>query len=106
MSILWVILNEDKSAVLEVFETAEADSRPHWDKFFQHRQGNVFCRRTNSPIAQRAGRAGDFTWFFNYFYWADMTRWGYGDPTGIGWSACLAVPEALKMVEFLEQACN
>jgi hypothetical protein len=101
MSVLWIVLNDDKSAVIEVFETIEADSKPHWDKFFEHRAGNVFCRRIQD-LAWVKPAQSKVTWFVNYFYWEDMSRWGYGDPTGMGWSACMAIPEILKMVEFLE----
>lgn len=102
MNVLWVILNDDKSAVVEVFETSEADSKPHWDKFFLHKQGTVFCRRVTEVHRFNKPTALNVSWFFNYFFWDDMTRWGYGDPNGIGWSACMAIPEILKMVEFLE----
>lgn len=102
MSILWVILNDDKSALIEAFETIEADSKPHWEKFYQHKQGNVFSRRTEDVMRFNKLPATRSMWFVNYFYWEDMSRWGYGDPTGIGWSACMAIPEIVKMVEVLE----
>lgn len=98
MTTLWVILNDAKDAVIEVFETNDADSRRHWDKFFNHKAGTVFCRRINT----NPGRKDDNTWYYSYYYWSDMTRWGYEDPDGIGWSACMAIPEILKVLEFLE----
>lgn len=103
MSTLWVILNDDKSTVIEVFETEDADSARHWDKFFQHKPGNVFCRRITlrTPGAFNK-RDKDIAWYFNYFYWEDITLWGCGNPTGIAWSACMAIPEPLKMLELLE----
>lgn len=102
MSILWVILNDDKSEVIEAFETQELDSKPHWDKFLEHKAGNVFCRRTETVLRFQKPEEKRATWYSNYFYWEDMSRWGYGDPTGMGWSACMTIPEIVKMVEFLE----
>ena len=102
MNTLWVILNADKSTVVDVFETDTPDSVAHWPKFLAHKAGNVFCRRVNSPISRRVnpGR-GTHTWYVNYHYWVDGC-WGEGDPAGMGWSSCLAIPEAIKMLELLE----
>ena len=97
MNVLWVILNEEKNAVLESFETRDPDSKPHWDKFLQHRPGVVFCQRKTPDIQGKPF----VKWYYNHFYWNDTARWGYGPPDGIGWSACMAIPEILKMVEFL-----
>ena len=101
MSVIWVILNDDKSEIVEVFETESADSVAHWPKFLNHKQGNVFCRKV---IRLGAGNRLKETnaWYVNYFYWVDTSRWGYGTPSGIAWSVCLAIPEILKMVEFIE----
>lgn len=102
MNTLWVILNADKSAVVDVFETNSPDSVAHWAKFFEHKAGSVFCRRDNSPISIRVNPLrGLHTWYVNYHYWPD-DEWGIGEPTGMGWSACLAVPEPIKMLELLE----
>ena len=97
MNVLWVILNEEKDAIVETFETIEADSKPHWDKFLQHRPGVCFCCRESDSIFGRREKK----WYYNHFYWSDTTRWGYGPPAGVGWSACMAIPEILKMVEFV-----
>ena len=97
MNVLWVILNEEKNAVLESFETRDPDSKPHWDKFLPHRPGVVFCQRKSFDIWGKSSAK----WYVNHFYWNDTARWGYGPPDGIGWSACMAIPEILKMVEFL-----
>ena len=103
MKTLWVILNDDKSAVLDVFETEDADSARHWDKFFQHRAGNVFCRRQNTlPAFAAIKKIKGTAWYVNYHYWADTARWGYGEPNGMAWSSCMALPEPLKMLEFIE----
>lgn len=102
MNTLWVILNADKTAVLELFETSDADSKRHWDKFMQFPQGTVFCRRKtlfsylNKPEDRKS------QWYVSYFYWEEQARWGYGDPKGMAWSACMALPEPLKMLEVLE----
>ena len=96
MSTLWVILNEAKDAVVEVFETESPDSKPHWPEFYLHRPGCVFC----GPTMQVRGKIAT-DWYYNYFYWEDMSRWGYGDPSGIGWSAAMALPEPIKMLAFV-----
>lgn len=98
MNVLWITLSEDRTHIVDSFETRDADSSRHWDKFFQHRAGTVFCRRASNGFINR----GEKVWYVNYFYWEDTTRWGYGPPYGIGWSACLAIPEILKMLEFVE----
>lgn len=103
MKTLWVILNDDKSAVLEVFQTELPGSKVHWEKFYQHKPGNVFCHRVHLRTPGAFDKKDiDVAWYFNYFYWEDISRWGYGDPSGIAWSACMAVPEILKMLELIE----
>ncbi|AXC36489.1 hypothetical protein HOT57_gp45 [Pseudomonas phage phCDa] len=103
MKTLWVILNDDKSAVVEVFETEDVDSHRHWGKFFQHRAGNVFCRRVHKLTPQSTKPSDiETAWYANYFYWTNTSSWGYGEPSGMAWSACMALPEPLKMLEFLE----
>jgi len=99
MNTLWVILNEAKDSVIDVFETSDADSERHWGKFLKHRAGSVFCRRSNLNYQSAKD---EHKWYVSYHYWDDMARWGYGEPTGVGWSACMAIPEPLKMLEFLE----
>lgn len=100
MSTLWVILNEAKDAVVEVFETLSPDSKPHWPEFYLHRPGCVFCGRTQD-VLRPSGRTQVLTWYFNYFYWEDTSRWGLDEPNGIGWSAAMALPEPIKMLAFV-----
>lgn len=102
MNTLWVILNADKTAVLELFETSDADSKRHWDKFMQFPQGTVFCRRKSTALNYTQRGVDTSKWYVSYFFWDDHNRWGHGDPKGMGWSACLAIPDTLKMLEFLE----
>lgn len=101
MNTIWVILNETKDAVVAVFETEDADSKPHWDLFFQHRPGCVFCGRVEKTMYSFHSTSEKMKWYYNYFYWADMSRWGYKDPGGIAWSAAMALPEPIKMLELL-----
>lgn len=101
MSTLWVILNETKDAVVEVFETESPDSKPHWPEFYLHRPGCVFCGRLEPKLSYMTDTSGQVKWYYNYFYWEDLTRWGYGDPSGIGWSATMALPEPIKMLAFV-----
>jgi hypothetical protein len=97
-----VILNEAKDAVVEVFETDSPDSKPHWPEFYLHRPGCVFCGRTERTAAYPGKPATEaLKWYFNYFYWEDTSRWGYGDPSGIAWSAAMALPEPIKMLAFV-----
>lgn len=96
MNNVWVVLNETKDVILEVFETVEADSKPHWDLFFKHRAGCVFCGR-NSEIRGKAV----VDWYYNYFYWDNLNRWGLDEPNGIGWSAAMTLPEPIKMLVFV-----
>lgn len=102
MNTLWVILNADKTAVIELFETSDADSKRHWDKFMQFPQGTVFCRRMGMRMRFSDNPIKEHKWYVSYFFWDDHTLWGHGDPKGVGWSACLAIPTTLKMLEFLE----
>ena len=102
MSTLWVILNDDKTEIVEVFETNDADSKRHWDKFFECKQGAAFCRRTTAKAQRDGGWADEVKWYHSYFYWNDHSNWACGPPDGIGWSACLAIPESIKMLELLE----
>ena len=102
MNTLWVILNEDKSAVLEIFETSDVDSSRHWPKFFEHRQGTVFCRRAERLLRFNNPPIEVGKWYVSYFYWEDTSMWGIGEPKGIAWSACMALPQPLKMLEVLE----
>lgn len=97
MKVMWVILNETKDAVVELFETESADSKFHWDKFYKHRPGCVFCARP-----ARSWSKHKWEWHYNYFYWADLARWGYGDPDGIAWSAAMTLPEPIKLLVMLE----
>lgn len=101
MNNVWVILNETKDAVVAVFETVDADSKPHWDLFYQHRQGCVFCGRKEQLLRFNKPVIEQLKWYYNYFYWEDQTRWGYGDPDGIAWSAAMTLPEPIKMLEIL-----
>lgn len=96
MNAMWVILNDDKSAVIEVFETIQVDSKPFWDKFMQHKAGTVFCRRKSYLTVESVD------WYVSYYYWDDVSTWGYGEPVGLAWSACMALPEPIKMLELLE----
>jgi len=98
MKVLWVILNEDKDAIVESFETSDSDSRPHWDKFINHKAGTVFCRISKYGFRDKP----ILTWYYNYFFWEDQGRWGYGAPSGVAFSAAMAVPEILKMLELVE----
>lgn len=100
MKVLWVILNEAKDAVVEMFETDSPDSSFYWDKFFDHRPGCVFCGRV--PANWNRNRSRE--WYFNYFFWDDMTRWGYDDPDGIAWSAAMTLPEPIKLLVMLEDS--
>lgn len=94
MKNIWVILNEAKDSVIQVFETEDPDSRKHWDLFFQHRAGCAFCGRTS----QITGQKTELKWFYNYYYWNDQARWGYDQPDGIGWAAAMTLPEPIKML--------
>lgn len=98
MTSVWVILNQTKDAVVQVFETADSDSKRHWDLFFQHKAGCVFCGCKGVTSSFMRGRSETLKWYSNYFYWEDKSRWGYGDPDGIGWSAIIALPEPIKML--------
>lgn len=101
MNNVWVILNEAMDEIVQVFETADADSKRHWDLFFQHRPGCVFCGKATTAIGFLSGKTEKLTWYYNYFYWEDQSRWGYGDPDGIGWSAAMTLPEPIKMLVFV-----
>lgn len=104
MKSIWVILTETKDAIVEVFETESPDSKTHWDKFFQFRAGCVFCARTETKMSYSSKGlvyTESVKWYVNYFYWEDTARWGMYEPDGIGWSACLALPEPIKMVEMI-----
>lgn len=98
MKVMWVILNTAKDEIVELFETTDAVSLPHWEKFYKHKQGCVFCMRPATGRDLELER----NWYFNYFYWDDMGRWGYGDPDGIGWSAAMTLPEPIKLLVMLE----
>lgn len=102
MNNVWVILNETKDAVVAVFETEDADSKPHWDLFFQHPQGCVFCGRLADGLNVATMKRGPYlTWYYNYFYWEDTAQWGIGLPIGIAWSAAMTLPEPIKMLELV-----
>jgi hypothetical protein len=101
MSNIWVVLNETKDQIVAAFETESPDSKPHWEEFFKHRPGCVFCGRTERMAYLNRPAVEQVKWYFNYFYWEDMSRWGYGDPDGIGWSAAMALPEPIKMLAFV-----
>ena len=75
MKVMWVILNTAKDAIVELFETDSADSKVHWDKFYKHRPGCVFCARP-APSWSKHKRE----WYYNYFYWHDEAMWGTGEP--------------------------
>jgi hypothetical protein len=100
MKTVWVILNETKDVILEVFETVEADSKPHWGKFYQYRPGCVFCGRVRMNPYKKTIDPG-LDWYYNYFYWDDQSRWGLDSPNGIAWSAAMTLPEPIKMLEFV-----
>ena len=108
MKVMWVILNETKDAVVELFETESSDSKVHWEKFYKHRSGCVFCARVDETrtfgfsngVSTKVSRK----WYVNYFFWDDMARWGYGDPNGMGWSACMTLPEPIRLLEMLEDS--
>lgn len=97
MKHVWVILNETKDAVVSVFETDEADSKPHWPEFLKHRAGCVFCGKIVDRITMK-GTTQRREWYYNYFYWNDQSRWGYSDPDGIGWAAIMVLPEPIKLL--------
>jgi hypothetical protein len=98
MNNIWVVLNETKDQIVAVFETESPDSRPHWDEFFKHKAGCVFCGRPETTLRFMTGASQKMKWYVNYFYWEDQSRWGYTDPDGMGWSALLALPEPIKML--------
>jgi hypothetical protein len=98
MNSIWVVLNETKDQIVAVFETESADSRPHWDEFYKHKAGCVFCGRPEMRLSFSKGNSLQMKWYFNYFYWEDQSRWGYSDPDGMGWSAAMALPEPIKML--------
>lgn len=99
MKVMWVILNADKDEIVELFETDGADSKVHWDKFYKHRPGCVFCAR---PAPGYVERKRD--WYYNYFYWHDRNMWGIGEPDGIAWSAAMTLPEPIKLLVMLEDS--
>lgn len=101
MKNIWVILNETKDEIVEIFETVETDSKPHWDKFYKHRPGCVFCGRTEERIGRNFAKTMQLNWYYNYFYWEDTMRWGYGDPVGIAWSSAMTLPDPIKMLVML-----
>lgn len=101
MNNVWVILNEAKDEIVEVFETDSPDSKVHWDLFFQHRAGCVFCGRPDRLLRFNKPAIESIKWYYNYFYWEDQARWGYSDPDGIGWSAAMTLPEPIKMLAFV-----
>lgn len=105
MTTIWVVLNEAKTEIVEVIETESPDSKPLWPQLFKYKAGCVFCRKKHEPIRQMMGlpaqHSKTHTWYVNLWYWEDTSRWGYGTPSGMTWSACLALPAPLKMVEII-----
>lgn len=103
MSALWVILNDDKTEVIEVFTSEDPNSMPFQEKFKQYRAGTVFCRRRSETATMFNGKKSADTWYYSMFVWNDVTRWGYGEPDLISWSACYTIPEIIKMMEIVSQ---
>lgn len=98
MKHVWVILNETKDAVVSIFETDGADSKPHWPEFFKHRAGCVFFGKVTDNWSFDDHKPKVRKWYYNYFYWNDQARWGYTDPDGIGWAAIMVLPEPIKLL--------
>jgi hypothetical protein len=96
MSALWVILNDDKTEVIEVFTSEDSNSQPFQEKFKKHKAGTVFCRRAETYSVR-------VNWYYSMHVWHDVTRWGYGEPDLITWSACYIIPEIIKMLEIVSQ---